>query len=630
MRRLLLSLLLLGFAALWVDPALSQGKRMDAIWARTTTQTITLDGVLNEAAWDKAESMIVRFGTDAGIPGSGWKIEGGVLPTDSTYATLKFLVKDNQMYLGAHFRDKSVGGSKDFNRFDGLLMALKDRGNANFPKPVAEYLYAWWYSDDPDTLDPGQAPGFMGRWGNFPPSLPRTPEQIAAWDAVTVVNGLSNSDATPDNGYTVEMRFDVGVMGYTPSAPAGDIIEWNLSIYDCDFLWPLDPFKIAYNRIWLQSPWGNTNWYNEFRIYARPNVTVDSGPVPYLPPEYIIPSGDALAAPVIDGQLNDAVWADVPYFDIEYGNDVTRAGYPSVGKYTSGQYQPPVNGGQAFIEDPGRARVKMFVRGTKLFVGFDVNDLYVQYHPLFDRYDGFIVSINERIVRDTQDKVLKGRRLTFQVNAAGGATASDYLPTLVGAGNAAVAISLKPGTVVDTTGANFDTGYTAELSIELTALGYPANLGDRVVFLGVDYLDGDSFQNATDSYATRTWWFREHEGNCCAAWAYLSQAPLTGVDEGAPPAPEGYHLLGAYPNPSYQPTLRFSLLADSRVTLDVVDVAGRLVDRRELGTLGAGTREYLYDGSKLSAGLYLYQVNVFDPVTGVQRTALPGRLVINR
>ena len=47
------------------------------------------------------------------LPGSGWKIEGGVLPSDSTKAVLKLLVKDNQLYLGAELKDKSVGGSID-------------------------------------------------------------------------------------------------------------------------------------------------------------------------------------------------------------------------------------------------------------------------------------------------------------------------------------------------------------------------------------------------------------------------------------------------------------------------------------------------------------------------------------
>ena len=39
-----------------------------------------------------AESMTIQWGQSSGIPGSGWKLELGVLPNDPTNATLRFLV----------------------------------------------------------------------------------------------------------------------------------------------------------------------------------------------------------------------------------------------------------------------------------------------------------------------------------------------------------------------------------------------------------------------------------------------------------------------------------------------------------------------------------------------------------
>ena len=38
-----------------------------------------------------------------------------------------------------------------------------------------------------------------------------------------------------------------------------------------------------------------------------------------------------------------------------------------------------------------------------------------------------------------------------------------------------------------------DTGYTAEMSVDLTGLGYPSGLGDGTLWAGVEHLDGDSF-----------------------------------------------------------------------------------------------------------------------------------------
>jgi hypothetical protein len=119
--------------------ATAQAQRADVIWARQAPgATITLDGVLDEPAWSAAETKVIRYGINNGNPGSGYKEEGGKLAKDSTYAELKFLVVGNQLYLGVTVRDSSVGGGKDFNRFDGLLMSIKDHTAQGLgPKPPA-------------------------------------------------------------------------------------------------------------------------------------------------------------------------------------------------------------------------------------------------------------------------------------------------------------------------------------------------------------------------------------------------------------------------------------------------------------------------------------------------------------
>jgi len=101
-------------------------ERPNLIWARTTGDAITLDGHLNEAAWAGAETFRMEYGTnDQYIPGSGYRDEAGVSPSDPTDATFKFLVKDNYLYMGVTVMDSSVGGGL-FNRFDGFLMNLRD------------------------------------------------------------------------------------------------------------------------------------------------------------------------------------------------------------------------------------------------------------------------------------------------------------------------------------------------------------------------------------------------------------------------------------------------------------------------------------------------------------------------
>jgi hypothetical protein len=420
----------------------------------------------------------------------------------------------------------------------------------------------------------------------------------------------------------------MAAMGYDLNDPTGEIIEWNISIYDCDWLWPINVAQLAYNRVWWQSPWGGDMWYHEVEVHARPDVTVEStNPLPDIRPDVFIPDGAAFAAPTLNGTLTEPVWGSAYTFDIEYGNSALRETYPGVGPYRSGQFQPPVNGGQALVVDPGDATVRMFHRGDLLYLGFDFRDQYVQFHPTLDRWDGALLSINDRGAIGP-DNNLPGRRLSFQIKADGTAQANDYLLSLVTAGDAAITAALKAGTTVDTLGLNTDTGWTAEMWIDLTALGYPAGLGDRILFVGVDLLDGDSFDVTEDSYGTRAWWFREYENQCCPAWAHLGNAVTTESVQDPEPQTDAYLVTGTYPNPGAAGTIHYRLAQPSEVTLEIYDVAGRLVERRPLGRQAAGARFVSFDGQGKAAGVYLFRLDVRDPASGARRIAMQGRMTL--
>jgi len=624
----------LGLVLAYAAPAMAA--RTDAIWARSTNGSpITMDGNLNEAAWSIADSVTVRFGIDAGVPGSGWKYEGGKVPIDSTVAVLKFLTVGNQLYMGARVKDQSVGGSELFNRFDGFIMDLKDHNVPGGPKPVAEYFWSWQNETQTGTPPLNQVPTFYGRWGEDPRGTARTPEQISAWDAAYVVYGTVNEDTVHafspkttqlDGGYTVEMRFDLAVMGYDVTQPAGDIVEWNISIYDCDWFWPLDAAKFSTNRVWWQDPWGNVGWYGEVRLHCKPSVNIASGPAPVIQPEMIIPSAGALPAPVVDGNLNDPVWAAAPHFDMRYGDDALRASYGKMGEARSGQYEPFVNGSQAFVIDPGDATVKYIIKGNWLYFAFDVRDQAVQYIADPERWDGFRVILTEKTLQDS-DKQLKNRQISFQVGPGGTLLAQDFLPFLRDtAFGAQAALLLKAGTTVDTTGITPDVGYTAELGIDLTKLGYPPGLGDGIIHLGIDMLDGDSFTPFSLSYSTRTWFMRERENTCCPIWAYAD--PTYIVDAGAPGVgvEEAYAILGAAPNPGrVQSSIQYRLAERSAVKLETYDPAGRLIARRDLGVREAGIGRVAVSRAGAS-GVVFYRLHVTDPASGAERASLSGKL----
>ena len=92
------SLILILILALAVA-AFAQPPREDAIWARMAQGALTLDGVLDEADWAFAETWVVEFGANAGVPGSGWKAEAGWPASDPTYAVFRFLASGDDVWM---------------------------------------------------------------------------------------------------------------------------------------------------------------------------------------------------------------------------------------------------------------------------------------------------------------------------------------------------------------------------------------------------------------------------------------------------------------------------------------------------------------------------------------------------
>lgn len=588
-------------------------KRTDAIWARTTTATMTVDGALSEPSWASAESLHIRYGLDNGMPGSGWRLENGrVQPTDSTRATVKFLVKGDSLYVGVRVLDKSVGGGP-FNRFDGVLSRIQRKEQTNRPLNAGEIFYAWVKEGWADTLadQPGRMPFFGGPWGSSPYS-PRSDSLKAIWNAATTVQGTQNNDSDVDVGYTMEFKINLAARGYTVSAPAGDIAMYSLSIYDNDYNWPLDTTKQSGNRAWAQCPWGNANSFGHIRVHARPDVGL-TGAVPTIPADFRIPNAQNYASPNMDGMLTEPVWTDAPSIRLQFGNTTIRNAYPGTAPFRSGQFQPNVNGGQAVVADPSLATVKYFYKNDTLFFGFDVNDIAVQAPDIFDRWDGLRVTMNQRNQRNS-DSVLITRMLTFRVSPTGTAKRENDLSP-AGWDSLAqavqVTLALKPGTTIDTTGLDLDAGYTAEMRVVLPRFGYPAGRGDGILFFGITLFDGDSFTPATNSYGTRTWFMREGDSQDGPIWAWMDPSYiLTDVIENSG-LPSQFALLGNYPNP-FNPstTIKFVTPQQSDVTLEVFNMLGQRVAVHDLGSRSPGEHAVPFTASNLASGVYNYRLRM--------------------
>ena len=217
-------------------PTLAQAPRKDFIWARSTAGApITLDGVLNEPAWAHADSVVIRWRRTPASPAAATSTNRG--RTERSHQLHDPLPHRRQHALHGRLRARPLGG-----RLGDLqpLRRIPDvgQGSLGHDPPLAGHrvLLLVVVSRGPGG---GERPG---RAATLPRALDRVQRQplrlrprahagqIAAWDAVTTVGGISNDDNNVDGnpsddndwGYVVEMKFDLGVMGYNVTKPSGD------------------------------------------------------------------------------------------------------------------------------------------------------------------------------------------------------------------------------------------------------------------------------------------------------------------------------------------------------------------------------------------------------------------------
>lgn len=529
--------------------------REDVWWARQTSDPITLDGVLDEAAWAAAEELQITYGVSAGLPGSGWEADpsgGNGTPTDITDATVKVLVStDNNLYLGFDIPDEIILGSPNWANWEGILISVKSRTadayvNNGAPTGPTEYFFTFWY---PDTtyLVPGTGPVFRGPFGGDS-TAPGYPEYF---DGAAFVDGTSN-DSLPDVKWVAELKINLDTLGYDVSKPEGEVIEFNFSIWDKD-AFPGNPLDSYTTRTWWQSPWNANDW-NVGRLHTRPDVTTSSGPVPEITePDVIVPNGVNYPDPTIDGMLDEEVWAGAYSFDIAWENMTVRESYPGVGKYRSGRFQPNVGGGQAAVVDPVVAHIKVFFKDNFLYFGADVEDQLVQGAvpaQLENEMDGVVLRIGDRDSTGV-NHTFTFKELGIYLDSAGTPTEWLALPDLMQNSSSEWAHYLKPGTQLHA----FDTpdsGYSVEMKVDLSYFGYPT-VGDDLIFFSVKVADADSIEltggSSSDNYATRTWWFGE-KTQWATPWAIMDENVLVGVDDEIPGLiPSTIQLYGNYPNP---------------------------------------------------------------------------------
>ena len=129
-------------------------------------------------------------------------------------------------------------------------------------------------------------------------------------------------------------------------------------------------------------------------------------------------------------------------------------------------------------------------------------------------------------------------------------------------------------------------------------------MGEGVIISQLSFIDSTSingkFYAVAGSYG-RGIWVRDVNGD----------DPLTGNNNNNTNLPKEYSLNQNYPNP-FNPstTISFDLPVSDEVTVEVFDIAGRLVNTIERSKMySAGSHSVRFEGSNLSSGAYFYRLS---------------------
>ncbi len=556
---------------------------------------VTLDGKLDEPEWGSAPSLLFGNGVQLKKQSSDQTVSGGFdlkasfdvngvtyhnPNMDSSWARVKFLHKGVDLYIGVQSNDKSIC------RFDwegeGLFVQIKD--NAGVTK---EYkLYYQNIAGNKDTIRYEESVLNSGGGAGFLP-----------------VGSTANDTTNIDNGYSTELRIRLDKLGYAATVNA---VQISMNIFDPDGFqfnaalpWPygMNPWDSArgsYFKSWWGSEWGSAfKTINLLPAYDNPDTV-----------KPLITSNTM----TLDGKLNETDWSNAP--TLVFGpSNVPKSGTE---KSVTGSFDLKasfdVNGVTYHLplKDTSSTRVKFLQKGSNLYLGIQSNDKSI---CRFD-WEG------EGVFLQVKDKagVTKEYKLYYQ-NIAANKDTIRYEESVLNSG-AGAGFLPAGSTANDTT--NVDNGYTAELMIKLTSLGYTASNNPVPFLMSMVVFDPDGFQfnaalpwpfgmnpwdSARGSYF-KSWWGSEWG----SAFKTVLLPNITSVltDEQIPVA---FSLAQNYPNP-FNPstTIRYSIPTNSQVVLRVYNMLGQEVASVVNKEQQAGNYQVVFDASKLATGIYIYRI----------------------
>jgi hypothetical protein len=423
----------------------------------------------------------------------------------------------------------------------------------------------------------------------------RYEEQLASSGAGagSLAPGSTVNDTTQvDNGYTAELMIDLAALGYAPDVSE---VQLTLAVFDPDgYQHPMNSYDTtagSYYKSWWGSEWGGV-----YRTLAlTPELTVFDDPDTLL-------AKAATGSVTLDGVLAEPEWATTP--PLLYGNgaflkrqgeEATVTGGADI-KASYDYWFDGVNYGTFHLPntDSSLAKVKFLHRGPTLYIGIQSDDKSI---CKFDwEGDGMFLKVKNSGGQDVEYK-LYYQNLSDTIR---------YEEQVAGSGYGVGSLS-SGSTVNDTT--QVDNGYTAELMIDLPALGYDANVGEVQLMLVV--FDPDGYQHPMNSWDTtagtfyKSWWGSEWGG----VYRTVRLESTVGVADGGGVVPKSFSLAQNYPNPFNPSTkIRYEVAERSNITIALYDVLGREVRVLAAGDHIPGSYTVTLDARDLASGVYLYRM----------------------
>ena len=539
----------------------------------STSAPMKIDGILNETDWLKRYDYLV-FGANA-QPGdviytvtSGTTVDTGYVDTSTCY--VKFLHDGLKLYISLQSNDKSICRRTIGWEGDGLFMKIKKADGT----PVEFHLF---YNL------PGKGAPIHVETNASPNPFDSTSFQGAG---VVLDHGIVNDNSAPDSGYTAEMMIDLSKLGYTN--PYGDIPVL-VNIFDPDGF--TDSVTTgSYYKSWWGSEWGVSGNASDWRILRLSD--------PPLKVAY-----ETNTAITLDGKLDEPFWKNADSVVIGQGSNLSTGGF----------YQQWANHPKAHLF-PSMMTVKFVHKGTDLYVGATSNDISVcQWSPGWEADGLFLWMTNKGEYNPSPSNRMEIHAMYFGDSVGSGIQFQLSSTVPVGAAEGA---SFEPvGTITHTEIGGPDKGYSLEVVIHTDQFGYSA--GDTVrlsaVAWDVNYGDAKSFSPDTSTYAPH-WWGTQWADNTFEKYNLyrgVVLSTLTDVNEKVgKEVPNTYTLSQNYPNP-FNPstTIEYSLPKESNVTISIYNSLGQLVKTLVNNEVKApGNYRYSFDASKLSSGVYFYQL----------------------